>query len=62
MMILLCCWQIWNHRHDVVFRQLQPSLPRLLHACKEACRLWSCRLRPQDRVYTDFWCNLFVMN
>jgi hypothetical protein len=62
MMILLCCWQIWNHRHDVVFRHQQPSLSRLLHSCKEACRLWSSRLRPQDRSYADLWCNLFVMN
>jgi hypothetical protein len=59
--IMLCCWHIWNHRHDVVFRQLQPSLPRLLAACKASCRQWSCRLRTQDKWVVEHWCNMFVM-
>ena len=59
-MILLCCWQLWNHRHDVVFRQQQPSLSRLLATCKAACRLWSCRLRSQDKWVVDYWCDKFV--
>ncbi|KAG2617106.1 hypothetical protein PVAP13_3NG178379 [Panicum virgatum] len=25
-MILLCCWNLWLHRHDVVFRRRDPSL------------------------------------
>ena len=62
MIILLCCWQIWNHRHDVVFRHQQPCLSRLLYSCRETCRLWSSRLRSQDRSIADHWCNLFVMN
>ena len=61
-MILLCCWQIWNHRHDVVFRQQQPCLRQLLATAKEACRLWSCHLKVEDRWIVDKWCAMFVMN
>ena len=61
-MLLLCCWNIWNHRHDVVFRHQQPSLRRLLAACKEAARLWGCRLRQRDRHLVDVWCQMFVMH
>jgi hypothetical protein len=25
--LILCCWEIWKHCHEVVFRQLSPSLP-----------------------------------
>lgn len=60
--ILLCCWQIWNHRHDVVFRHLQPSLPRLLCACQESSRLWGCRLHASERHIVKTWCQMFVMN
>lgn len=59
--LLLCCWNIWNHRHDVVFRHQAPSLSRLLSSCKQAARLWSCRLRQQDRNISDVWCHLFTM-
>ena len=57
-----CCWNIWNHRHDVVFRHQQPSLRRLLAACKEACRLWGCRLSQRDRHIVDVCCQMFVMH
>lgn len=30
---LLCWWCLWNHRHDIVFRNEQPSLRRLLQCC-----------------------------
>lgn len=59
--LLLCCWNIWNHRHDVVFRQQAPCLRRLLSSCKQAARLWGCCLRPQDRNIVDVWCHLFTM-
>jgi hypothetical protein len=24
--LLLCCWRLWKHRHDVVFRSLPPAM------------------------------------
>ncbi|KAG2559551.1 hypothetical protein PVAP13_8KG018212 [Panicum virgatum] len=37
-MLLLCFWQLWKHRHDdVVSRGEQPSLRRLMTACKTEC-------------------------
>jgi hypothetical protein len=56
-LVLLCCWNIWNHRHDVVFRHLAPSLQRLLASCKATCRDWSCRLSVKDVKYSR-QCNL----
>jgi len=34
--LLLCTWQLWKHRNDVVFRsEPPPSHLRLLLSCKE---------------------------
>ncbi|CAO2173432.1 unnamed protein product [Urochloa humidicola] len=60
-MLLLCCWQLWKHRHDVVFRQMQPSLPRILLACKLEAQLWRCRLPIHTHHIIDFWCSKFNM-
>uniref|UniRef100_K3YFM3 Reverse transcriptase zinc-binding domain-containing protein n=1 Tax=Setaria italica TaxID=4555 RepID=K3YFM3_SETIT len=60
--LLLCSWQLWKHRHDVVFRGLEPSLPRLLLSCKEEARLWSCRLPRADRLVAEAWCAPFSFN
>ncbi|CAO2178466.1 unnamed protein product [Urochloa humidicola] len=60
-MLLLCCWQLWKHRHEVVFRAMQPSLPRLLLACKQEAQLWRCRLPIHSRHVIDFWCSKFHM-
>jgi len=38
-LILLCCCHLWKHRNAVVFRKKQPSLARLMIACKEDCEL-----------------------
>lgn len=38
-MILLCCWEIWKHRRDVVFRGLQPDHGRLVAACRKGSGL-----------------------
>jgi hypothetical protein len=37
-LILLLCLEIWKHRNEVVFRGLQPSVDRLVAACKDAAR------------------------
>ena len=60
--LLLCAWQLWKHRHDVVFRKQEPSLLRLLLCCKEEARLWSCRLPRQDKNVAEAWCSIFCSN
>lgn len=42
--ILLFCWQLWKHRHDVVFRTLPPNLNRLASTIKETACSWQCLL------------------
>ncbi|RLN08965.1 hypothetical protein C2845_PM11G28540 [Panicum miliaceum] len=59
--LLLCCWQIWKHRHETVFRGATPSLPRLLESCKAECLLWRCRLPAKYKDLADQWCNNFRM-
>nr|TKW41323.1 hypothetical protein SEVIR_1G306633v2 [Setaria viridis] len=44
-----CVQQLWKHRHDVVFRGQDVSLPRLRITCKEEARLWRCRLPREDK-------------
>jgi hypothetical protein len=59
--ILLCCWEIWKHRNEVVFRGLQPSIDRLIAACNESMRSWACRIPRQNAPLAAKWRNSFDM-
>lgn len=56
---LLSFWGLWNRRHDVVFRDFQPSVQRLILRCKEESLLWAERLKIKDRLEANVWCNIF---
>ncbi|GJN10304.1 hypothetical protein PR202_ga28387 [Eleusine coracana subsp. coracana] len=58
-LLLLCCWRLWKHRHDVVFRSMPPCYARLLVGCRKDAELWSCRLPQADRYVTHAWVSLF---
>lgn len=60
-LILLYCWELWKHRHDVVFRSLPPDQNRLVAACKATVRDWSCRLPVKDTTLRSFWSSLMNM-
>lgn len=60
-MLLLCCWHLWKHRHEVVFRSQSPCLQRLMLACKSDCRLWSCRLPQGSAEVVNRWCEMFTV-
>jgi hypothetical protein len=57
--LLLCCWRLWKHRHDVVFRSVSPSYERLMAGCRDDAELWSCRLPSNDRYVTLAWVSIF---
>ncbi|TVT99504.1 hypothetical protein EJB05_55173, partial [Eragrostis curvula] len=57
--MLLCCWRIWKHRHDVVFHSLPPCYNRLFAGCREDAELWSCRLPQADRHIAQHWASMF---
>jgi len=57
--LLLCCWQLWKRRNNVIFRQQQDSLGTILRAAKEEARLWSYRLPQSDLSVGASWCTLF---
>ncbi|KAK3166309.1 hypothetical protein QOZ80_1AG0044170 [Eleusine coracana subsp. coracana] len=59
MFLLLCCWRLWKHRHDVVFRSLPPCYNRLFAGCREDVELWSCRLPRADRHVALIWASMF---
>lgn len=59
--MLLSCWQVWKHRNEVVFRNQEPSLPRLLQSCREEAQLWRCHLPQPHRPVATTWCNIFSM-
>lgn len=46
---LLCFWNLWIHRHDVVFRREEISLRRLLTKCIDDASLWAERIKIDDR-------------
>ncbi|CAN6202116.1 unnamed protein product [Urochloa humidicola] len=58
---LLCCWQLWKHRHDVVFRAQAPNLQNLLAACRTEAQLWKDRLPAQTKYVSTYWCSKFIM-
>lgn len=51
----LCCWNLWKHRNEVVFRHESPSLPRLLLHCRSVAALWRCRLPAADANVSVSW-------
>ncbi|KAF8674477.1 hypothetical protein HU200_048313 [Digitaria exilis] len=55
----LCCWRIWKHQNEVVFRAEEPSLLRLLRDCKEDAHLWAGRLPRSETHIVDSWCSIF---
>ena len=60
-MFLLCCWQLWLHRHGVVFRAKPPSLQHLLLECQSVAKTWRCRLLASQQRDADYWSTLFTM-
>jgi hypothetical protein len=59
--MLLCCWRLWKHRHDVVFRALPPSYSRLFAGCRDDANLWTCRLPHKDRGVALAWAAVFPL-
>ena len=57
--LLLCCWQLWKRRNNVIFRQQTDSLGTVLRAAKEEARTWSYRLPQRDLAIGNSWCTLF---
>ena len=59
--IILCCWEIWKHRNEVVFRGLELSVDRLVAACKESTHSWVCRIPSKNASLATKWRNTFDM-
>jgi hypothetical protein len=56
--LLYYCWELWKHRHDVVFRATNPDHDRLIAACHQTTKLWQCRLPRNNTAIYSFWCTL----
>lgn len=59
--LLLCCWQLWKHWNEVVFRAATPCLFTLLLSCKEAASLWRCRIPNSERLVPQAWYSSFSL-
>ena len=57
--LLLCCWQLWKRRNNVIFRSQQDTLQTVLRSTREDSRLWGCRLPIDHRHISMSWCSLF---
>ncbi|CAN6361234.1 unnamed protein product [Urochloa humidicola] len=57
--VLLCCWQLWKRRNDMVFRGVLTTRQQLLLLCREEARLWRCRLPRATASVSNAWCSLF---
>jgi hypothetical protein len=60
-MILLCRWEIWKHRNDVVFKRLPPSKERLMATCRDAMNSWACRIPRRNAPLLSRWNMIFDM-
>lgn len=56
---LLCLWTLWNHRHDVVFRERPPSIAACLQRGLSESTLWAAMFTPDDRTVIDIWKGVF---
>lgn len=56
---LLCLWTLWNHRHDVVFRERPPSISACLQRGLSESTLWAAMFTPDDRTVIDIWKGVF---
>jgi len=54
--ILLCCWELWKRRNNVVFRGERATIQETLRACRADVDLWKHRLRQEDRWVVAAWC------
>jgi hypothetical protein len=52
---MLCLWQLWKHRNDVVFNGLAPSIALLRKRCRDDVVLWRARLPLERRPDVDVW-------
>lgn len=59
--LLLCCWELWKYRHDVVFRGMAPSVDRLLTTCRATAALWQRRLPSYSTASSTFWRSISFM-
>lgn len=56
-LILLICWELQKHIHDVVFRGMAPDHSQLIAACRNSAMQWRCRVPRNDTRLSAFWCN-----
>lgn len=61
MFVLLCCWQLWKRRNDVVFRGERSPLATTMSLCRAEAELWKCRLRQEDHHIVTAWCRVFCV-
>lgn len=55
---LLCCWRLWNHRNEVVFQNLPPSISRLINSCLQDAKLWAHRFNPSQKSVLPLWTSI----
>jgi hypothetical protein len=58
MFILLCCWQLWKRRNDVVFRGERSPLAATMLLCRSEAGFWRSRLRREDHQIVAAWCRV----
>ncbi|CAO2153322.1 unnamed protein product [Urochloa humidicola] len=58
--VLLCYWQLWKRRNELVFRGELTTMQQLLQSCRNEARLWECRLPKPTRSVSNAWCTLFL--
>ncbi|WVZ72521.1 hypothetical protein U9M48_020963 [Paspalum notatum var. saurae] len=59
MFVLLCGWQLWKRRNNLIFRGEAQSLNQILMACRAEATLWGHRLPSGDAAVATEWCLVF---
>jgi hypothetical protein len=59
--IILCCWQLWKRRNEVVFRDVHQNLRTIIISCRSEAFQWKVRMPKKSKMVIQAWSSFLEM-